>query len=120
MLCHPKKSAIKVIDFGSACREGQSVRVASTTNTDVGTDLMPTLARRQQTYSYIQSRFYRAPEVMMELPYTKAIDMWSFGCVLVELHTGQPLFNGRNEAEQVCHVGVLVCVFVLQSPSNAA
>jgi serine/threonine protein kinase len=37
----------------------------------------------------------------MELPFSKAIDMWSFGCVLVELHTGQPLFDGRTECEQV-------------------
>ncbi len=41
---------------------------------------------------YIQSRFYRAPEVIMELDYDKKIDVWSFGCVLVELHTGI-LFN---------------------------
>ncbi len=40
-------------------------------------------------YTYIQSRFYRAPEIILGIPYTPAIDMWSFGCILVELYTGK-------------------------------
>jgi len=40
-------------------------------------------------YTYIQSRFYRAPEIILGIPYTPAIDMWSFGCILVELFTGR-------------------------------
>ncbi|KAI8853567.1 kinase-like domain-containing protein [Chytridium lagenaria] len=52
---------IKVIDFGSACHESQTV------------------------YTYIQSRFYRSPEVLMGLPYTSSIDMWSLGCIAAEL-----------------------------------
>ena len=39
-------------------------------------------------YTYIQSRFYRSPEVVLGLPYDIAIDMWSFGCILSELFTG--------------------------------
>ena len=39
-------------------------------------------------YTYIQSRFYRSPEVILGLPYDEAIDMWSFGCILAELYTG--------------------------------
>ena len=67
LLCTPGRSAIKVIDFGSSCFEAQPV------------------------YTYIQSRFYRAPEVLLGLPYFCAIDMWSFGCILAELYTGYPL-----------------------------
>jgi len=52
-------------------------------------------------YTYIQSRFYRAPEVILGLPYTTAIDMWSLGCIIAELHTGYPLFPGENEVEQL-------------------
>ncbi len=47
-------------------------------------------------YTYIQSRFYRSPEVILGLPYEMAIDMWSLGCILAELLTGCPLFPGEQ------------------------
>lgn len=53
-------------------------------------------------YPYIQSRFYRSPEVLLGVPYDQAIDMWSLGCILYELHTGDPIFNGVSERDQVC------------------
>ena len=52
-----------------------------------------------QIYQYIQSRFYRSPEVLLGMPYDLAIDMWSLGCILVEMHTGEPLFSGANEVK---------------------
>jgi len=52
-------------------------------------------------YTYIQSRFYRSPEVILGHQYSMAIDMWSFGCILAELYTGYPLFPGENEVEQL-------------------
>nr|XP_034305859.1 dual specificity tyrosine-phosphorylation-regulated kinase 4 isoform X9 [Crassostrea gigas] len=83
------QSSIKVIDFGSSCYEHQRV------------------------YTYIQSRFYRSPEVILGLPYSMPIDMWSFGCILAELYTGYPLFPGENEVEQ------LACIMeVLGLPSG--
>lgn len=77
LLKHPKRSGIKVIDFGSSCRSNR------------------------QMYSYIQSRFYRSPEVLLGLPYSVAIDMWSLGCILVEMHTGEPLFSGIDQFDQM-------------------
>ncbi|KAJ4483254.1 kinase-like domain-containing protein [Lentinula aciculospora] len=71
---------IKVIDFGSACHE------------------------RQTVYTYIQSRFYRSPEVLLGLTYTAAIDMWSLGCIAVELFLGLPLFPGTSEYNQICRI----------------
>ncbi|XP_042382473.1 dual specificity protein kinase YAK1 homolog isoform X1 [Zingiber officinale] len=68
-----KPPQIKVIDFGSACMEGRTV------------------------YSYIQSRYYRSPEVLLGYPYTTSIDMWSFGCIVAELFLGLPLFPGASE-----------------------
>ncbi|KAJ0970948.1 hypothetical protein J5N97_018907 [Dioscorea zingiberensis] len=68
-----KPTKIKVIDFGSACLEGRTV------------------------YSYIQSRYYRSPEVLLGYQYTTAIDMWSFGCIVAELFLGLPLFPGASE-----------------------
>ncbi|XP_075743079.1 dual specificity tyrosine-phosphorylation-regulated kinase 4-like isoform X1 [Rhipicephalus microplus] len=77
-------SAIKVIDFGSSCFVHQRV------------------------YTYIQSRFYRSPEVILGLPYGTAIDIWSLGCILAELYTGLPLFPGEHEADQLaCIMEVL-------------
>lgn len=37
----------------------------------------------------------------MGIPYDLAIDMWSLGCILVEMHTGEPLFSGCNEIDQM-------------------
>ena len=71
------KTGIKVIDFGSSCFKNEKI------------------------YSYIQSRFYRAPEILMGLNYGLEIDMWSFGCIIAELYTGIPIFPGENEKEQM-------------------
>jgi dual specificity tyrosine-phosphorylation-regulated kinase 2/3/4 len=77
LLVENGKEEIKVIDFGSSCFESE------------------------QLYTYIQSRFYRAPEIMLGIRYTSAIDVWSLGCILAELFTGFPLFPGESEPEQM-------------------
>ena len=59
-------------------------------------------------YTYIQSRFYRSPEVILGMNYAMAIDMWSLGCILAELFAGVPIFPGENEHEQLaCIMEVL-------------
>lgn len=59
-------------------------------------------------YTYIQSRFYRSPEVILGMNYHMAIDMWSLGCILAELKTGFPIFPGESEQEQLsCIMEVL-------------
>ncbi|WVF70724.1 hypothetical protein IAT40_005517 [Kwoniella sp. CBS 6097] len=45
---------------------------------------------------YLVSRFYRAPEIILGLPYDTSIDTWSVGCTLYELFTGKILFPGRS------------------------
>jgi len=72
-----EKIGIKVIDFGSSCYEHERI------------------------YTYVQSRFYRSPEVILGIPYNMSIDMWSLGCILAELYTGYPIFPGENEEEQL-------------------
>jgi len=47
----------------------------------------------------VQSRYYRAPEVMLGVPYDHAIDMWSFGCILVELVKVRPIFPAKDERD---------------------
>jgi len=55
-----------------------------------------------QIYQYIQSRFNPSPEELLGVPYDLAIDMWSLGCILVEMHTGEPLFSRANEVSITC------------------
>lgn len=66
---------LKVVDFGSGCHVND------------------------QVYTYVQSRYYRAPEVILRIPYSEKVDIWSLGCILAELYTGEPLFPGNNEQE---------------------
>ena len=63
-------------------------------------------------YTYIQSRFYRCPEVILGSSYGLGIDMWSLGCILAELWTGYPLFPGENEQEQ------LACIMEIFGPPD--
>nr|XP_009479716.1 PREDICTED: dual specificity tyrosine-phosphorylation-regulated kinase 4 [Pelecanus crispus] len=84
LLYHKGQGSVKVIDFGSSCYEHQRV------------------------YTYVQSRFYRSPEVILGHPYAMAVDMWSLGCIMAELYTGYPLFPGENEVDQLaCIMEVL-------------
>ncbi|EPS72763.1 hypothetical protein M569_01993, partial [Genlisea aurea] len=67
-----RRCEIKIIDLGSSCFLTDNLSV------------------------YIQSRSYRAPEVMLGLPYNQKIDLWSIGCIIAELYSGEVLFP--NEA----------------------
>lgn len=86
LLKQPDRSGIRVIDYGSSCYANEKV------------------------YTYIQSRFYRAPEVILGLDYGLPIDMWSTGCILAELYTGKPLFPGENEPDQLACIMQLLGV----------
>lgn len=51
---------------------------------------------------YVATRWYRAPEVMLTAAkYTKAIDIWSCGCILAELFLKRPLFPGKDYRHQL-------------------
>ncbi|KAL0740131.1 hypothetical protein Bca4012_081644 [Brassica carinata] len=67
-----KKCAVKIIDLGSSCFRSDNLCL------------------------YVQSRSYRAPEVILGLPYDEKIDLWSLGCIVAELCSGEVLFP--NEA----------------------
>lgn len=73
----PKSSAIKVIDFGSTAYE-------------------------HQNHNYIVStRHYRAPEVILGLGWSYPCDIWSVGCILVELCSGEALFQTHENLEHL-------------------
>jgi len=73
ILVSETKSVLKVCDLGSA--------------SDV---------TENEITPYLVSRFYRAPEIILGLPYDCSIDIWSIGCTLYELYTGKILFPGRS------------------------
>jgi dual specificity tyrosine-phosphorylation-regulated kinase 2/3/4 len=75
ILCDDHCKKLKLVDFGSGCKKSE------------------------QVYTYVQSRFYRAPEVVLRVPYSCKVDMWSLGCIVAELFTGEPLFPGDSEQE---------------------
>lgn len=83
MLVDPQQQPfrVKVIDFGSASQRHKVV-----------------------TNTYLQSRYYRAPEVILGLPFNESIDMWSLGCVLAELFLGWPLYPGSSEYDQIRYI----------------
>ncbi|KAG9130685.1 hypothetical protein Leryth_018084 [Lithospermum erythrorhizon] len=73
----PKSSAIKVIDFGSTAYE-------------------------RQGHNYIvATRHYRAPEVILGLGWSYPCDLWSVGCILVELCSGEALFQTHENLEHL-------------------
>ena len=61
--------------------------------------------------SYVQSRAYRAPEVILGLPYDTKIDIWSFGCVLYELYTGKVLFLNDSLTTLLARVNAVLGPF---------
>ncbi|EIW78751.1 mitogen activated protein kinase-like protein [Coniophora puteana RWD-64-598 SS2] len=64
----------------------------------------PNVANDSSTFmtEYVATRWYRAPEVMLTFKeYTRAIDLWSVGCVLAEMLSGKPLFPGRDYHDQL-------------------
>ena len=70
---------LKVCDFGLA---------RSAASTDDNSGFMT---------EYVATRWYRAPEIMLTFKeYTKAIDVWSVGCILAEMLSGKPLFPGKD------------------------
>jgi serine/threonine protein kinase len=72
---------VKLADFGSACKNSS-----------------------EQRATYIQSRFYRSPEVLMGVEYGPAVDMWSLACMLMEMYTGRVLFQGTSSQAQMVSI----------------
>lgn len=75
---------LKICDFGLA-------RIADPKHTHAGI-----------LTEYVATRWYRAPEIMLNSKaYTKAIDMWSVGCILAEMLGRRALFPGKHYLEQL-------------------
>ncbi|KAI0062142.1 kinase-like protein [Artomyces pyxidatus] len=78
ILVNDLKTQVKLCDLGSASDASEN-------------DITP----------YLVSRFYRAPEIILGIPYDPALDIWSIGCTLYELYTGKILFPGRSNNQML-------------------
>ncbi|CDZ97335.1 kinase-like protein [Phaffia rhodozyma] len=81
ILVTENKSLLKICDLGSASDESEN-----------------------EVTPYLVSRFYRAPEIILGLPYDCSLDIWSIGCTLFELYTGKILFPGRTNNQMLHHM----------------
>src|SRR5258708_28887957 len=98
----PPKVPSRLLILAVAVSSMKKVRSSNIGDLDYALTMTPIV------YTYIQSRFYRSPEVILGMNYHMAIDMWSLGCILAELKTGFPIFPGENEQEQLsCIMEVL-------------
>ena len=70
---------LKIIDLGSSIYENTNIK----------------------TRFYVQSRYYRAPEVLYEIDYSTKIDVWSYGIMLTEIIFRTCIFNGKDNFEMV-------------------
>ncbi|KAF3491540.1 serine/threonine-protein kinase prp4 [Arthroderma uncinatum] len=78
LLVNENRNLLKICDLGSA-----------------------SLASENEITPYLVSRFYRAPEIILGIPYDYSLDVWSIGCTLFELYSGKILFTGRNNNQML-------------------
>ncbi|KAI8964930.1 kinase-like protein [Daldinia sp. FL1419] len=83
ILVNETRNVLKICDLGTAIDRSD----AATANNEIT--------------PYLVSRFYRAPEIILGMPYDYAVDMWSIGCTLYELYTGKILFTGDSNNQML-------------------
>ena len=108
ILVNERLSAVTLCDLGSAMyseslqhENTPASRAAnSAAETSGGTVPAPRDVKNEIT-PYLVSRFYRAPEIMLGLPYDYPVDMWSVGVTLYELFTGRMLLPGKSNNDML-------------------
>ncbi|GCB82677.1 hypothetical protein scyTo_0022052, partial [Scyliorhinus torazame] len=65
-----------------------------------------TLAAPGEIYTdYVATRWYRPPELLVgDTKYGKSVDVWAIGCLVTEMLTGEPLFPGDSDIDQLYHI----------------
>jgi mitogen-activated protein kinase 1/3 len=88
-----KVCEIKICDLG-LCRGGiNDDKSNANNNNNSGNDNLT---------EYVITRWYRAPEVILSpSEYTKAVDVWSIGCIFAELLGRKAIFQGEHYLDQI-------------------
>ncbi|KAK3318010.1 kinase-like domain-containing protein [Apodospora peruviana] len=86
ILVNDNRKLLKICDLGTAIDRSDAATASN--------DVTP----------YLVSRFYRAPEIILGIPYDYAVDMWSIGCTLYELFTGKILFTGDSNNQMLKNI----------------
>lgn len=53
---------------------------------------------------YVATRWYRSPELLVGDRYGKEVDIWAVGCLYSEMMTGEPLFPGESDIDQLFQI----------------
>ncbi|KAL8723410.1 MAG: hypothetical protein Q9181_007290 [Wetmoreana brouardii] len=86
---------IQLADLGSACWKGKHLQ------------------------EWIQPELLRAPEVIFELPWSTAVDIWNLGVVIFELMTARTLFRGETVKDHLAQMAAFVGPFPQEFMSKA-
>nr|CAD7428491.1 unnamed protein product [Timema monikensis] len=64
------------------------------------------LATPGETYTdYVATRWYRAPELLVgDTKYGREVDIWAIGCLFAEMMSGDPLFPGDSDIDQLFQI----------------
>jgi serine/threonine protein kinase len=116
------KATVKLIDFGSCIKDDRLESEECDAQPRSGSGQFTSLRHCIGSGCYIQSRYYRAPEVSLGLPFDAAIDVWSLGAVMVEMVIATPMFDGRSIVDQLVKteswLGPLPKAMVRRIPRN--
>ena len=67
---------------------------------------------------YVATRWYRAPELLIgDTQYGREVDIWAIGCLYAETLTGDPLFPGESDIDQLFQITKLMGMY-LKKMSN--
>lgn len=99
-----KNGIIKIADFGLGRVFGVPVRVYTHEVSSI-TGGSIKLTHVKQVFFKVVTLWYRAPEVLLgSSRYSCPIDVWSIGCIMAEMVTKKPLFQGDSEIDQLYRI----------------